>query len=107
MTFRAVFFVACLAACSPAPRPEVPDGEEPQPAEGEGEGEGEGEEPAPDPGDKPDPVPDGDKVFCGGIGGKACPEKGQRCVDDPDDDCDPGKGGADCGGMCVPGEPAE
>ena len=38
--------------------------------------------------------------FCGGIAGFPCPE-GQSCIDDPDDDCDPQMGGADCGGICV------
>ncbi len=42
------------------------------------------------------------KTFCGGIAGIACPD-GQTCVDDPSDSCDPMNGGADCGGMCVPG----
>lgn len=36
---------------------------------------------------------------CGGIAGIACP-KGQTCVDDPSDGCDPKHGGADCGGIC-------
>lgn len=39
-------------------------------------------------------------TFCGGFAGIACPA-GQRCVDDPNDGCDPNKGGADCGGICV------
>jgi hypothetical protein len=39
--------------------------------------------------------------FCGGIAGFPCPD-GQVCVDDPNDDCDPENGGADCGGVCVP-----
>jgi hypothetical protein len=39
--------------------------------------------------------------FCGGIAGIPCP-KGQECVDNPKDDCDPNNGGADCGGICVP-----
>jgi hypothetical protein len=38
--------------------------------------------------------------FCGGIAGFPCPE-GQTCVDNPNDDCDPANGGADCGGICV------
>lgn len=38
--------------------------------------------------------------FCGGIAGIACPA-GLRCVDNPDDGCDP-RVGADCGGVCVP-----
>ena len=38
--------------------------------------------------------------FCGGIAGIPCPG-GFVCVDDPRDDCDPTKGGADCGGVCV------
>ncbi len=36
---------------------------------------------------------------CGGIAGKACPGLG-KCVDDPNDSCDPARGGADCGGLC-------
>jgi hypothetical protein len=38
--------------------------------------------------------------FCGGFGNLPCPE-GKVCVDDPNDDCDPDHGGADCGGHCV------
>ncbi|WP_119631046.1 Kazal-type serine protease inhibitor family protein [Methylocaldum marinum] len=38
-------------------------------------------------------------VACGGIAGLQCPD-GQVCVDDPNDDCDPAKGGADCPGIC-------
>ena len=38
-------------------------------------------------------------VQCGGIAGIKCPGIGQ-CVDDPTDDCDPTRGGADCGGVC-------
>jgi len=37
--------------------------------------------------------------FCGGFAGVACPGAGS-CVDDPSDDCDPERGGADCGGLC-------
>lgn len=44
--------------------------------------------------------PAGEKVFCGGIAGFQCAGGGQ-CVDDPSDSCDPKRGGADCGGMCV------
>jgi len=36
---------------------------------------------------------------CGGIAGKPCPGMG-KCVDNPNDSCDPAKGGADCGGIC-------
>jgi hypothetical protein len=36
---------------------------------------------------------------CGGIAGIRCPE-GKTCVDNPADDCDPKKGGADCSGIC-------
>jgi hypothetical protein len=39
-------------------------------------------------------------TFCGGIAGFPCPA-GQSCVDNPNDDCDPNAGGADCGGICV------
>jgi hypothetical protein len=39
--------------------------------------------------------------FCGGIAGFQCPA-GQVCVDNPNDDCDPAHGGADCGGVCRP-----
>lgn len=38
-------------------------------------------------------------VFCGGIAAFPCPGAGQ-CLDDPNDDCDPENGGADCGGVC-------
>lgn len=41
---------------------------------------------------------------CGGIAGIACPS-GYTCVDDPTDSCDPAKGGADCGGICLPTRP--
>lgn len=37
--------------------------------------------------------------FCGGIAAFECPGAGS-CVDDPADDCDPERGGADCGGVC-------
>lgn len=37
---------------------------------------------------------------CGGIAGIAC-AAGLTCVDNPDDSCDPAKGGADCSGECV------
>lgn len=40
------------------------------------------------------------KQMCGGIAGFPCPED-MKCVDDPSDDCDPAKGGADCAGICV------
>jgi hypothetical protein len=36
---------------------------------------------------------------CGGIAGIRCPQ-GKTCVDDPTDDCDPERGGADCPGIC-------
>ncbi|KAF2022156.1 hypothetical protein BU24DRAFT_384656 [Aaosphaeria arxii CBS 175.79] len=39
--------------------------------------------------------------MCGGFAGFACGTKGQVCVDDPRDDCDPKRGGADCGGLCM------
>jgi len=38
-------------------------------------------------------------VACGGFAGTPCPD-GMTCVDDPSDDCDPSKGGADCIGVC-------
>jgi hypothetical protein len=43
------------------------------------------------------PEPSG--PFCGGIGGIECAGAGS-CADDPNDDCDPDNGGADCGGLC-------
>jgi hypothetical protein len=45
-------------------------------------------------------------LICGGITGKQCPSD-QACVDDPNDNCDPKNGGADCSGICVakPNEP--
>ena len=36
---------------------------------------------------------------CGGIANLPCPT-GMRCVDDPNDSCDPAHGGADCSGIC-------
>ena len=36
---------------------------------------------------------------CGGIAGFQC-DSGDICVDDPNDDCDPNNGGADCMGVC-------
>jgi len=39
--------------------------------------------------------------FCGGFANIQCKNKGEVCVDAPDDDCDPEHGGADCGGICV------
>lgn len=39
-------------------------------------------------------------IFCGGIAAFECP-KGMTCYDDPQDECDPRAGGADCGGICV------
>jgi len=44
-------------------------------------------------------VPPPPGSFCGGFAGIQCPE-GQICVDDPNDECDPENGGADCGGIC-------
>ncbi len=37
---------------------------------------------------------------CGGFAGLECPSPKQICVDDPRDNCDPKKGGADCIGIC-------
>ncbi|CAF3449490.1 hypothetical protein SNK03_002421 [Fusarium graminearum] len=37
---------------------------------------------------------------CGGFAGLSCP-KGLYCYDDPKDECDPKKGGADCPGICL------
>lgn len=39
-------------------------------------------------------------TFCGGFAGIRCPS-GLTCYDDPRDDCDPKRGGADCGGVCL------
>ncbi|MFV8755191.1 hypothetical protein ACNOYE_31975 [Nannocystaceae bacterium ST9] len=51
------------------------------------------------------PIDDGEGLqFCGGIANFPCPA-GFSCVDDPNDDCDPKRGGADCGGVCVESEP--
>jgi hypothetical protein len=59
----------------------------------------------PTPPTQPTPSP-GNGQFCGGIAAMRCPNE-LSCEDDPRDDCDPGKGGADCGGICVtPGQNA-
>jgi hypothetical protein len=42
---------------------------------------------------------DNQPQVCGGILGTECP-RGQQCVDDPADECDPKQGGADCPGLC-------
>jgi hypothetical protein len=39
--------------------------------------------------------------FCGGIAGIQCVGRDEYCVDNPYDNCNPAKGGADCGGICV------
>ncbi|KAH8710205.1 hypothetical protein GQ44DRAFT_437017 [Phaeosphaeriaceae sp. PMI808] len=39
--------------------------------------------------------------MCGGFAGFSCLERGQVCHDNPIDSCDPNKGGADCGGLCI------
>jgi len=41
---------------------------------------------------------------CGGFAGLRCPGN-MRCIDLPTDDCDPDRGGADCIGVCVGGNP--
>jgi eight-cysteine-cluster-containing protein len=43
-----------------------------------------------------------DPARCGGFAGLPC-AAGEICIDDPTDDCDPQNGGADCGGLCIPG----
>lgn len=45
-------------------------------------------------------------AFCGGLKGFQC-KKGEVCVDDPWDTCNPEKGGRDCGGICVRFEESE
>src|SRR5262245_40449592 len=52
--------------------------------------------------------PSGGGAFCGGIAGIPCPS-GCVCVDDPRDDCNPKRGGADCSGICTqaPGSNAD
>lgn len=46
------------------------------------------------------PLAAADGQFCGGFAGFPCPT-GYTCQDDPNDGCDPARGGADCGGICV------
>jgi len=63
----------CDAVCGAQPLPEVPAG---------------------------CPLPGCACEQCGGFAGWPC-SPGKICVDDPNDDCDPAAGGADCGGLCV------
>jgi hypothetical protein len=42
----------------------------------------------------------GPEDACGGFAGLLCPE-GKICIDNPNDDCDPQNGGADCIGICI------
>ena len=44
-------------------------------------------------------APADEPIACGGFAGIPCPD-GYDCVDDPNDDCDPLAGGADCMGVC-------
>jgi hypothetical protein len=36
---------------------------------------------------------------CAGFAGFQC--SAGECIDNPNDDCDPERGGADCGGICI------
>jgi hypothetical protein len=51
----------------------------------------------------PRPLCPATSATCGGLTGATCPE-GYTCVDDPSDNCDPNKGGADCAGVCQQSE---
>lgn len=53
------------------------------------------------PGSNHAPPPPAVATTCGGGEAAVCPAD-QRCVDVPDDGCDPEKGGADCAGFCEP-----
>ena len=44
--------------------------------------------------------------MCGGFANIKCPN-GLICVDDPNDDCNPAKGGRDCAGICVEPKPSK
>lgn len=44
-----------------------------------------------------------EQQVCGGIAAIQCAQ-GKTCVDDPADDCDPKRGGADCPGICKQGQ---
>ena len=53
------------------------------------------------PGSNHAPPPTAVAATCGGAEGAVCPAD-QRCVDAPDDGCDPDRGGSDCAGFCEP-----
>ena len=53
------------------------------------------------PGSNHAPPPPAVATTCGGVEAAMCPAD-QRCVDVPDDGCDPDKGGSDCAGFCEP-----
>jgi hypothetical protein len=108
---RALFGVVCgllVSGCGSKPKPDAaaPDttANVPEPAPGSTEVAPDPEPPpSPDapPSDGVGPPPSGDAA-CGGYAGKQCPE-GFTCVDDPNDGCDPTRGGRDCGGLCRAG----
>jgi hypothetical protein len=92
MTIRAIPFAAlslCLSSCAtPSPTPDVSAHNPP----GQGNAE-------PQPAPQATTLPTGETV-CGGVARLPCPQ-GKECADNPEDSCDPEKGGRDCSGVCI------
>lgn len=99
---RTLWVIVGLVACSGPKPPASPNPDQPTP---EAPAEP-APQPAPAPVAQPTPAPEpspGEVKACGGIAGLECPA-GSACTDNPDDDCDPKAGAADCIGICKPCE---
>lgn len=99
MVWRRWLVISMMMACTgsrtgteaPAPPSELP----PAPAV-------EAPEPPAPPAPAAEEPADPTGQMCGGFAGLKCPD-GYRCVDDPNDACDPAQNHADCAGICEPG----
>src|SRR5262245_24393037 len=86
LSLSSLSLASCTTTSNPGPRPSEP------PPSGQTNA-------------APADAPQGTKLatgehMCGGIARLPCPQ-GKECEDIPEDDCDPARGGRDCGGVCV------